>query len=95
MTFLIDGSVRLTAAAADGSVIPAAVLSECSFLGLTALTRQSNLGGAHALEIDREHLEHLVMRKPLLLHDLGRIIEERQGELSRAGHRERVGNAGR
>ncbi|MGH3596326.1 MAG: mechanosensitive ion channel domain-containing protein, partial [Mycobacterium sp.] len=46
MTFLIAGSVRLTATAEDGSVIPVSTLDEGSFLGLTALTRQPNLAGA-------------------------------------------------
>ncbi|MGH3634646.1 MAG: mechanosensitive ion channel domain-containing protein, partial [Mycobacterium sp.] len=76
MTFLIEGSVQMTATAEDGSVILTATLGEGSFLGLTALTRQPNLSDAYALqevtalEIDREHLERLVMRKPLLLQDL-------------------------
>jgi small-conductance mechanosensitive channel len=97
MTFIIEGSVQLTATAEDGSVIPATTLGEGSFLGLTALTRQPNLAGAYALQevtalqIDREHLEQLVMHKPLLLQDLGRIIDERRGEVSRAGRRERIG----
>jgi small-conductance mechanosensitive channel/CRP-like cAMP-binding protein len=95
MTFLVAGRVRLTATAEDGSVVPISTLDEGSFLGLTALTRQPNLAGAYALEevtaleIDREHLEHLVMREPLLLQDLGRIIDERQNQARQATHRER------
>ncbi|MDT5200190.1 MAG: hypothetical protein QOH34_1712, partial [Mycobacterium sp.] len=83
MTFLVRGSVRMTATAEDGSVIPLSVLEEGSFLGLTTLTRQPNLSGAYALEevialeIDREHIEDLVLRTPLLLQELGRIIEDR------------------
>lgn len=99
MTFLVDGRVQLTVTAADGSAIPVATLREGSFLGLTALTRQPNLAGASALAevtallIDRDQLEHLVLRKPLLLHDLGRIIDERRSEISRARGHERIGNA--
>ena len=84
MTFLVRGSLRLTGMRADGSIVGVSTLDEGSFLGLTALTRQPNLAGAYALEevtaleVEREHLEHLVMRKPLLLQDLGRIIDERQ-----------------
>jgi CRP-like cAMP-binding protein len=37
-----------------------------------------------ALELDREHIEDLVMRSPLLLQELGRIIEDRRKESSRA-----------
>ena len=65
--------------------------------GITALTRQPNLAGAYALEevtaleIEREHLEEIVMDKPVLLQDLGRLIEERQSKARRVTRRERVG----
>ncbi|MGB8209048.1 MAG: mechanosensitive ion channel family protein [Mycobacterium sp.] len=97
MTFLIRGCVRLTTTAEDGAVLSVSVLEEGSFLGLTTLTRQPNLATAYALEevtaleIDREHIEDLVMRSPLLLQELGRIIEDRRKETSRAGHRDRLG----
>jgi len=91
MTFLITGCVRLTTTAEDGSVLSLSVLEEGSFLGLTTLTRQPSLSTAYALEevtaleIDREHIEDVVMRSPLLLQELGRIIEDR---------RKRVGSPG-
>ena len=91
MTFLVNGSVRLTTTTEDGSVVPLSVVEQGSFLGLTTLTRQPNLSGAYALdeivalEIDREHIEDLVLRTPSLLQELGRIIEERRKETSRAG----------
>ena len=71
-------------------------MEEGSFLGLTALTRQPNLASAYALEevtleIDREHLENLVMREPLLLQDFGNILEERQSKVRLAERGERVG----
>jgi small-conductance mechanosensitive channel len=84
MTFLVAGSLRLTTTADDGSILSVSVLDEGSFVGLTALTRQPNLATAYALEevtameIDREHIEDLVMRSPLLLQELGRIIEDRR-----------------
>jgi len=90
MTFLIEGSVRRTTTTEDGSVLPLSVVEEGSFLGLTTLTRQPNLSGAYALEevtaleIGREHIEDLVLRTPLLLQELGRIIEERRKETSGA-----------
>ena len=98
MTFLIKGSVRLTSTTEDGSVLSVSVLEEGSFVGLTTLTRQPSLTTAYALEevtaleIDREHIEDLVMRSPLLLQELGRIIEDRRKESSRAGSRERIGS---
>ncbi|HWF28142.1 MAG TPA: mechanosensitive ion channel family protein [Mycobacterium sp.] len=96
MTFLVAGRVQLTATADDGSVVPISTLVEGSFLGLTALTRQPNTASAFALaevtalEIDREHLEHLVMREPLLLQNFGRILEERQSKVRQARRGERV-----
>ncbi len=96
MTFLVAGRVRLTATTEDGTVIPVSTLDAGSFLGLTALTRQPNLAGAYALDevtalqIDREHLEHLVMRKPLLLQDLGRLIDERQSKVRLVTRRDGV-----
>jgi small-conductance mechanosensitive channel len=91
MTFLICGCVRLTTTAEDGAVLSVSMLEAGSFLGLTTLTRQPNLTTAYALEevtaleIDREHIEELVMQSPLLLQELGRIIEDR---------RKRVGSPG-
>jgi small-conductance mechanosensitive channel len=91
MTFLIRGCVRLTTTAEDGAVLSVSVLEAGSFLGLTTLTRQPNLATVYALEevtaleIDREHIEDLVMRSPLLLQELGRIIEDRRKESSRVG----------
>jgi small-conductance mechanosensitive channel len=97
IAFLVAGRVRLTATAEDGSKVPIGTLGEGSFLGVTALTRQPNPGGAYALEevtaleIDREHLEQIVMSKPMLLQDLSRLIDERQDKVLQATRRERVG----
>jgi small-conductance mechanosensitive channel len=97
MTFLIAGRVRLTAMTDDGSVVEISTLEEGEFLGLTALTRQPNLASAYALEevtaleLDREHLENLVMREPLLLQDFGNILEERQSKVRQASRGELVG----
>ncbi len=91
MTFLIKGSIRRTFTTDDGSVIPLSLLEEGSFLGLSTLTRQPSLHGAYALEevtaleIEREHIEDLVLRTPLLLQELGRIIEDRRKETSAIG----------
>jgi small-conductance mechanosensitive channel/CRP-like cAMP-binding protein len=91
MTFLIKGSVRRTMTNDDGSVIPLSLLEEGSFLGLSSLTRQPSLSGAYALEevtaleIEREHIEDLVLRTPLLLQELGRILEDRRKESSSIG----------
>jgi small-conductance mechanosensitive channel/CRP-like cAMP-binding protein len=100
MTFLIRGCVRLTTTTDDGSVLSLSVLEPGSFLGLTTLTRQPNMASAYALEevtaleLDREHIEDLVMRSPLLLQELGRIIEDRRKESSRARNPERLSSPG-
>jgi small-conductance mechanosensitive channel len=97
MTFLVSGRVRLAATTEDGGVIDISTIEEGEFLGLTALTRQPNLATAYAidevtaLEIDREHLEALVMREPLLLQNFGHILEERQSKVRQAERGELVG----
>lgn len=97
MTFLVAGRVQLTATADDGTVVPISTLSEGAFLGLTALTRQPNLASAYALEevtaleIDREHIEHLVMRAPMLLQNFGNILEERRSKVRTAARGATVG----
>lgn len=97
MTFLVAGRVQLTATADDGMILPVSTLAEGAFLGLTALTRQPNLASAYALEevtaleIDREHIEHLVMRAPALLQNFGNILEERRSKVRSVRRGERVG----
>ena len=97
MKFLISGRVQLTATADDGGIVPISTLEEGAFLGLTALTRQPNLASAYALEevtaleIDREHIEHLVTREPLLLQDFGHILDERRTKVRQVAQREPVG----
>jgi CRP-like cAMP-binding protein len=84
MTFLVKGSVRTTTTAEDGSVVSLSVLEAGSFVGLTTLTRQPSLTTAYALEevtaleIDRDHIEDVVMRSPRLIQELGRIIDDRR-----------------
>jgi small-conductance mechanosensitive channel len=90
MTFIVSGRVRLTAPMEDGSFVPVSTLTEGSFLGQTTLTRQPVLAAAQAavevtaVEIDREHIEELLQQKPLLLQELGRLIEDRRGHVRRA-----------
>ena len=81
MTFLTDGSVRLSG---EDPAQHGATLRHGAFLGITTLTRQASQFDVRALEevtavvIDREHIEGLVMVKPLLLQELGRIIDQRR-----------------
>jgi small-conductance mechanosensitive channel len=90
MSFVVDGKVRLVASGEDGLMIPVRTLEEGDFLGQTALTREPVAASAYAmdevtvLQIDRVHVEELVGRKPLLLQDIGRAIEERRASVRRA-----------
>jgi CRP-like cAMP-binding protein len=71
-------------------MVPVRTLDEGDFLGQTTLTREPVTASAYAteevtvLQIDRAHLEDLVERKPLLLQDIGRAIEERRATVRRA-----------
>jgi CRP-like cAMP-binding protein len=90
MSFLVAGRVRLTATTDDGSLIPVGTLEEGAFIGQTTLTRQPVLAGAYALEevtvleIERQVMEELVLRKPVLLQEIGRAIEDRRANVKRA-----------
>jgi hypothetical protein len=90
MTFLVRGRVRLTVTADAGAVVPVRILEEGDFLGQTTLTREPVRADATALEevtvlqIERAHLEELVLRKPLLLQEIGRAIEKRRSDIQRA-----------
>lgn len=81
MIFLTEGSVRLTT---EDPAVPSATLRHGAFLGVTTLTRQASQFDARALEevtavvIGRDHIEELVMAKPLLLQELGRVIDQRR-----------------
>jgi CRP-like cAMP-binding protein len=90
MTFIVNGRVRLIAKAGDGAMVPVRIVEEGDFIGSTALTREPVTSGAYAvdevtvLQIEREHMEKLVLRKPLLLQEIGRTIEERHEDVLRA-----------
>ena len=59
------------------------------FLGQTALTREQVKADARALDeltvawIDRQSMESLVLRRPLLMQEIGRVIEERRASMRR------------
>lgn len=84
MTFIAAGTIRLTARSGDGGEVSVGTLEPGAFLDQTALTRQPVVGWAHAADevtvvrIGRDQLEALVNRKPLLLEELGRAIQDRR-----------------
>ncbi|WP_102143776.1 mechanosensitive ion channel domain-containing protein [Mycobacterium hubeiense] len=89
MTFVVNGRVQVIATGEDGSIVPVRTLEEGDFLGQTTLTREpvsataSALDEVTVLEIEREHIEELVARKPVLLQEIGRAIEERKAHVKR------------
>jgi CRP-like cAMP-binding protein len=90
MTFIVTGRVRLTGVAPDGGEISIATLEEGGFLGQTTLTRQAVLGNARAIgevtvvHVDRDRIETLVQRNPLLMQEFGRTIAERRAQAREA-----------
>ena len=82
--------MRLAVIGDDGAIIPVRILEGGDFLGQTALTREPVAASAYALEevtvlqVEREYIEEIVARKPLLLQDIGRAIEERRANVRRA-----------
>jgi small-conductance mechanosensitive channel len=90
MTFIVNGRVRLIARGQGGAMVPVRTVEEGDFIGSTALTREPVTSGAYAvdevtvLQVKREHMEELVLRKPLLLQEIGRTIEERNDDVRRA-----------
>lgn len=90
MMFIVNGTVRLAATDSAGGLIPVRTLEKGEFLGQTALTLEPVTAAAYALEevtvlqLDREVIENLVSRKPLLLQEFGRAIDERRASLRRA-----------
>jgi len=90
MTFILSGHVQLTSGSEDDPGPAIGTLDEGGFLGQSTLTRQPVLGYAHALDevtvvhVDREHIDTVVQRNPLLLQEFGRIIEDRRTIARRA-----------
>jgi Cyclic nucleotide-binding domain len=87
ISFIVNGHSRLIATGDDGARIPIRTLEEGDFVGSTTLTRETVTAGAYAadevtvVQIERAELEDLVMRKPLLLKEIGRSIEERHEDV--------------
>ncbi|GLP78250.1 membrane protein [Mycobacterium antarcticum] len=90
MTFIVSGRVRLTGVAPDGGEISITTLDEGGFLGQTTLTRQAVLGNARAIgevtvvHVDRDRIETLVQRNPLLMQEFGHTIAERRAQAREA-----------
>ena len=90
MSFIMSGTVLLAVDAEDGSRTEAGRLEEGSYLGQTTLVRHSAIGSAYALDevtlvtVQRDAIERVVQRNPLLLQEFGRSIDERRAKVLRA-----------
>ncbi len=90
MNFIVNGKARLEALGEDGVVIGVRTLEEGDFLGQTALTREPVIASARALnevtvlQLGRDQIEELVGRKPVLLQEIGRAIDDRRADVRRA-----------
>ncbi|WP_099020712.1 mechanosensitive ion channel family protein [Mycolicibacterium palauense] len=89
MMFIVRGRIRLELDSEAGTLIGLRTLERGEFLGQTTLTREPVRALAHALgevtvaQIDREQIEKLVLRRPLLMQEIGRVIEERRDSVRR------------
>jgi Mechanosensitive ion channel/Cyclic nucleotide-binding domain len=90
MRFIVSGQVRLLVPLEDDFVVTVRTLESGDFMGQTTLTREPVTARAVALtevtmlRVDREDLEDLVARKPVLLHEIGRVIDERRHDMQQA-----------
>ncbi len=84
MLFIVDGSVSLTIDTDTGGPVDVGQLAQGDYLGMTALTRQQALAGAHAssdttvISVPRATLEPIVRRNPALAGRLDEAIEVRR-----------------
>jgi small-conductance mechanosensitive channel len=90
MSFMVRGRAQVTSAGSDGALVPVRILHPGDFLGQSALTREATPTSVHALEettmlqVDRDFLEELVTRNPLLLHQMSRLLDEPRTDTGRA-----------
>lgn len=90
ISFLISGHVLLVAEGEDGSRAEIGTLEQGSLLGTSTLIRNPAIATSYAvdevtlLRVEREAIEEVVARDPVLLQKLDRSIDERRAEVVRA-----------
>jgi small-conductance mechanosensitive channel/CRP-like cAMP-binding protein len=90
MAFILSGTVLLTADAADGSRTEIGTLQTGSYLGQSTLVRRAVIGSYYAMDevtlvrVDRDAIERVVQKNPVLLQEFGRSIDERRATVLRA-----------
>lgn len=89
MSFVLSGTVLLTADAVDGTRTEVGTLERGSFMGQSALVRHPVTGSAFALDevtvlrVNRDAIEKVIQRNPVLMHEFGRYIDERRATVQR------------
>jgi small-conductance mechanosensitive channel len=89
ISFILSGTVLLTAETDDGTRAEVGTLEEGSFLGQATLTRQPVNGSAYALDevtvvrVAREAIERALHNNPVLLQEFGRVIDERHARVQK------------
>ena len=90
MSFIISGTVLLTAEAEDGTRTEVCTLESGAYLGQSTLIRHPVTGSSFAydevtlIRVERDAIERVVQRNPLLLQEFGRSIDERRASVLRA-----------
>ncbi|MCW1959422.1 MAG: mechanosensitive ion channel family protein [Mycobacterium sp.] len=90
MQFVISGTVLLTADAEDGTRTEIGTLESGAYLGQSMLIRHPVTGSSFAydevtlIRVEREAIERVVQKNPLLLQEFGRSIDERRASVVRA-----------
>ncbi|KIU17417.1 mechanosensitive ion channel family protein [Mycolicibacterium llatzerense] len=90
MRFIVSGRIQLTTGTADDPGAVIGILDEGGYLGQSTLTRQPVIGSAQALDevtlvhVERDCIETVVQRNPVLLQEFGRVIEDRRAHAQRA-----------
>lgn len=90
MLFIVSGTVVLTADAEDGSRTEIGTLEQGGYLGQSTLVRHPVPCSSFALDevtlvrVDREAIERVVQKNPVLLQEFGRSIDERRASILRA-----------
>lgn len=90
VSFIVSGRVLLIADGQDGSRAEVGTLERGTFLGQSTLTRQPSVASAFAVDevtvvrVERDAIEAVVQKNPLLLKEFGRSIDERSALVLRA-----------
>jgi small-conductance mechanosensitive channel/CRP-like cAMP-binding protein len=87
LSFVMSGTVLLTADAPDGSRTEVGTLETGSYLGHSTLIRHPVVGSSFALDevtlikVHRDAIERVVQNNPKLLQEFGRSIDERRARV--------------